>query len=461
MSGFARRTVASVLWLAVSALASAQSVFRVGTEFQVNNVTVGGDFQPAVAQAANGSFVVVWNASDGVHTDIAARRFSPMGAPLGAAFQVNSYSVGDQSLPVVAADSAGNFVVAWRRSYDNNPAGLFARRFDASGTPRGVEFLVNTYTTTGVQPAVAVDSDGDFVVVFSSFLEDGPDLGVFGRRFASSGAAVGLEFQVNAATIGNQHMPSVGLDSDGDFVVTWLTDQGPGGGNVLARRFNAAAVGGAETPVSSFTGGGDVFPRVGVDDDGDFVVAWSRGSGDGMAGGIFARRFNALGGPLGDDFLVNQYTPSNQNIPDVAVDGDGDFVVTWESQFQDGSMYAVFAQAFDAGGARIGLEFQVNTYTPGQQVRTRAASDGKGGFVVVWQSYFQDGAGSGVFGQRFASLVTLDVDGNGTFDPLTDALLILRFSFGFTGATLTSGAIGAGCTRCDSASISAYLQSIS
>jgi hypothetical protein len=213
--------------------------------------------------------------------------------------------------------------------------------------------------------------------------------------------------------------------------------------------------------VSSYTGGGDVFPQVGVDADGDFVIAWSRGSGDGMASGIFARRFNALGGPLGEDFQVNQYTPSNQNIPDVAVDGDGDFVVTWESQFQDGSMYGVFAQAFDAGGARIGAEFQVNTYTPERQVRTRAAADGKGGFVVVWQSYFQDGAGSGVFGQRFATLMPLDVDGNGVFQPLTDGLLVLRFGFGFTGGTLTTGAVGPGCTRCDAASIAAYLQGIS
>jgi hypothetical protein len=41
--------------------------------------------------------------------------------------------------------------------------------------------------------------------------------------------------------------------------------------------------------------------------------------------------------------------------------------------------------------------------------------------------------------------------------PLTDGLLVLRYTFGFTGAVLTTGAVGAGCTRCDDASISAYL----
>jgi hypothetical protein len=51
----------------------------------------------------------------------------------------------------------------------------------------------------------------------------------------------------------------------------------------------------------------------------------------------------------------------------------------------------------------------------------------------------------------------LDVDGNGSTQPLTDGLLVLRYLFGFTGTTLTSGAVGGGCTRCDAAAIDAYL----
>ena len=37
--------------------------------------------------------------------------------------------------------------------------------------------------------------------------------------------------------------------------------------------------------------------------------------------------------------------------------------------------------------------------------------------------------------------------------PLTDGLLVLRHLFGFTGATLTGGALGDGCTRCLAADI--------
>jgi hypothetical protein len=53
--------------------------------------------------------------------------------------------------------------------------------------------------------------------------------------------------------------------------------------------------------------------------------------------------------------------------------------------------------------------------------------------------------------------VTLDVDGNGVNEPLTDGLLVLRARFGFSGFSLTIGAVGANCTRCDSATILSYL----
>jgi hypothetical protein len=54
-----------------------------------------------------------------------------------------------------------------------------------------------------------------------------------------------------------------------------------------------------------------------------------------------------------------------------------------------------------------------------------------------------------------------DVDGDGEVDPLTDGLLILRFAFDFTGATLVSGAVDqANCTRCTAAAIEAYLRAL-
>jgi hypothetical protein len=70
------------------------------------------------------------------------------------------------------------------------------------------------------------------------------------------------------------------------------------------------------------------------------------------------------------------------------------------------------------------------------------------------------GSGPGVFGRRFVVPLTLDVDGDETIQPLTDGLLILRYDFGFRGATLISGAVASGCTRCNAPTIEAYLAAV-
>jgi DNA-binding beta-propeller fold protein YncE len=64
-----------------------------------------------------------------------------------------------------------------------------------------------------------------------------------------------------------------------------------------------------------------------------------------------------------------------------------------------------------------------------------------------------------VFDRRPAAY---DIDGDGEIDPLTDALLLLRFAFGFRGATLITGAVDlANCTRCTATEIEALIASLS
>ena len=52
---------------------------------------------------------------------------------------------------------------------------------------------------------------------------------------------------------------------------------------------------------------------------------------------------------------------------------------------------------------------------------------------------------------------SLDIDGNGQADALTDGILAVRYLFGFRGAELTAGALGQGATRQDPAAIADYL----
>ena len=124
-------------------------------------------------------------------------------------------------MPVVAAEDNGDFVVAWRSfGQDGDNYGIFVRQFDSTGAPKGSELQANSFTV-GLQDyqAVASDEDGDFIVVWSSAFQDGGDKGVFARRFSSAGTPLAAEFQVNAYTPSNQHQPAVASDDGGDFVI--------------------------------------------------------------------------------------------------------------------------------------------------------------------------------------------------------------------------------------------------
>ena len=70
------------------------------------------------------------------------------------------------------------------------------------------------------------------------------------------------------------------------------------------------------------------------------------------------------------------------------------------------------------------------------------ATDGDHRLVISWFSNGQDGDLAGVFAQRYLVPAVLDIDGDGATDALTDGLLVLRYQFGFTGATLITGAVG-------------------
>ena len=52
----------------------------------------------------------------------------------------------------------------------------------------------------------------------------------------------------------------------------------------------------------------------------------------------------------------------------------------------------------------------------------------------------------------------LDIDGNGQADASTDGLLITRYLFGLRGPALIAGAIGTGATRTTEAQVEAYIQ---
>ncbi len=426
----ARTSRISPFWIVIllpltQAAAAPGQALPLGPQFQVNSYTTSTQQGAQVATDPQGRFVVTWQSfgspgNDNGSPSIQAQRFDAQGNPLGAQFQVNTYTTGNQALPAVAADGQGNFVVVWE-SYgsvgnDSSLRCIQGQRFDVGGNAIGAQFQVNTYTTNPqFQPTVSVDAQGNFIVTWTSTgsaAGDSSSFSVQAQRYDAAGAPLGGEFQVNSYTTGEQTRPRVAAGPEESFVVVWLSNGSSGTDtdllSVQGRRVVSGSWG-SEFQVNSFTTNGQVYPAVGVDPSGGFVVAWTgyaSGGSDSSGTSIQARRFDTGGLPLGDDFQVNSYTDFNQRQPALAVAASGTFVVSWESigsSGTDSDASSIHARRYAADGLALGGEFQVNTYTTSYQDFAAVAASPAGDFVVTWRSrgsFGTDSDGDSIQAQR-------------------------------------------------------------
>jgi hypothetical protein len=262
-----------------------------GDEFQLNTYTMQGQGTPSVAVAPSGDFMAAWISwgQDGSYSGIFGQRFDSTGTPQGDEFQVNTYTTLGQYTPAVGASTSG-LVVVWRSDVqDNGSRGIFGQRYDNSGSPLGVEFQVNNEPGVGWldPPSVAMSHSGGFVVAWQGYDEDSS--GIFARRFNSSGEPEGSQFQVNTYVTNRQDSPSVGLDGSGRFVVVWSTSVSGDFSGIFGQRYTAGGEHlGVEFQISPETTLGTGLPRVGVDTNGNFVVTWM-GYTDGSGTRVRAR----------------------------------------------------------------------------------------------------------------------------------------------------------------------------
>lgn len=405
-----------------------------GGQFQINTFTPNSQHLSAVASDALGQMVVVWQSYGEIGdpgNSVQGQRYAADGSPQGGQFQANSHTFGLQGAPSVARHSNGEFVVVWHSATstgtDISYNSIQARQFAADGTPLGAEFQVNSYTMSlQTVPDVAVDDQGEFIVVWQSrgsFGNDQDGYSIQGRRFSATGVPQGAEFQVNGDTTGHQTQGRVAVDSAGNFWVVYQTAAAVGSdpdGSIQARFYdsNGTPTSGPSFTLNTYTIGAQEMPAIAADDAGTFLAVWESpdsAGGDTSLRSIQGYFLNALGEPIGDDFQVNTHTTGSQFRAAVGGSGAGTFVVSWESDSSGGTDPSSSIQARHLNGT-LSNDFQVNTITQGVQTYPAVAADARGNFVVVWQSdqsIGPDFLGSSVQGQRYDALFRDSFETNG------------------------------------------------
>jgi hypothetical protein len=300
---------------------------KVGAEFLVNTTTQGNQDSAAITALPNGGFVVTWEddshlSGDTSGASIKGQVFGPGGQKVGGEIPINTITKNDQTLVSVAAlegSNSGEFIATWNDESGQNNDGtrsgsIKAQIFNADGSKKGVEFLVDTKGVNFANnvPNVTGLANGGFVVTWEASANtvpgqtDNDDSSIQLQVFDANGNKKGVELQINTSGNEYQRAPVIRELSNGDLIVVWKDE--------------------------------------------------SEENGDTSGASIKAQLLDPNGNKIGGEFLVNTTTAGNQQFPTIDVLPNNGFIVTWTDESETGTDKdgdAVKAQIFSVGGGGI------------------------------------------------------------------------------------------------------------
>ncbi|MBP3558446.1 MAG: trypsin-like serine protease, partial [Thermoguttaceae bacterium] len=255
----------------------------------------------------------------------------------------------------VAIDDRGEFVVVWDMISDGEEADgsrdVYMAKYAFNGgqmklNGKAEPLRVNVETDKDQQYAsVAMDADGDVVVVWESYGQDGSGWGVYGRRFMTNGLSYGyantiqtLNFNDSVEVQGDVLTLTGKVDDQAFEAVVQLSVEM----KTNAERIKDALVGTgffAEKDLDVVVSGAG---EISIEFKGDYTATyvdlleaeWTRG-GKTERDLICNVEMRQLGA-TGEEFEVNETTENNQRFASIAMERDGAFVVSWTSWGQDG-----------------------------------------------------------------------------------------------------------------------------
>lgn len=313
---------------------------------------------PEIATDAAGNFMICWEDESWGGTQIFGQRFDPRGQRIGANFPIRSTdSLRSGRQPGVIFGPDGDFFVCW-----NEPQKLWLQHFNAAGTPQEI-CLVNESNCRSFHNQITVSTSGNFVVCWGEGRYDENNrwiADILVQRFNADGQKIGGNIRItDKLPVCFRNSPDVALDAAGNFLVCWSERQRKQL-TIFAQRFDASGERiGEYFQISTDTTLANEYPRIAMAPGGNFAVCWREYAGSEgaiLTNNVCARFFDAAGNPASPKLLLdNSRIRLNSRISDVAMDSAGNCCFSWETMKNNERTIA--AQFFSADGTPQGESF--------------------------------------------------------------------------------------------------------
>ena len=132
--------------------------------------------------------------------------------------------------------------------------------------------------------------------------------------------------------------------------------------------------------VNTYTDDDQEYSDIAMDSEGNFVITWDS-EWQSKASDIYLQRYDKNGNPIGGEFLVSSGEEDGGFEPSIAMNDSGAFVITWIGG--DGSTTGIKAQMFNSDGTKKGGVFLVNSFKAWYQENPDVAIDNTGNFVIT------------------------------------------------------------------------------
>lgn len=396
----------------------------IGENFKINENSVDISHRnPSVSADLAGNFNVCWDDNRNDYNDVYARQFNNNGIPVAVDFKVSSditYNT-KQENAIIESDENGNFIICWEDHRFGFNGEIFAQSYLNDGTAVDENFIVNDDigSENERKPSIALDGNENFIIVWEENRTIGD--GVYGQRYTSDGIPIQDNFKINDNLGDNWVLSSsVAANFDGSFVVTWA-DFRTGNHNIYAQIYSANGTAlGNNFKVNYLSAYINYSPVVVCKQNGDFIICWGDSPEDSKINNLYqeqennftskkligepdiwAQQYLSDGTPIGENFKVNDDGGiESQMNPDIAVDGEGDFVVVWEDKRND--IYEIYLQRYLSDGTPLGSNYKVeDSILCDFALAPSVCMEESGDFKVTWRDNRNDF--SDIFCKQFSN----------------------------------------------------------
>jgi len=293
--------------------------------------------------------------------------------------------------PRVAIDTDGDTMVVWKQRRTDIPWvwQVWTTRHDGTwDTPAQISEPAVLGNIRGHE--FTVHPDGDAVVVWGHF--DGTRYDIWSNRFGPA-EGWGSPERIENDDRGDASGPQVAMDLDGNVVAVWHQSDGTRFG-IWSTRYSPGR--GWDNPerIAAESTREATDAQVAMNPSGDAVAVWRES--DGMRDDVWSNRYAPGGGWDNNPERIGSDSGGGALAPQVAMDANGNALAVWPQS--DGARYSIWSNRYSpAGGWAVAQT--IETDDEGDALNPRVAMDSSGSAIAVWEQF--DGSTSNIWSNRY------------------------------------------------------------